>query len=211
MLFLEMYLMSLETMIALMGFAFVMSASPGPGNFLLLASGANFGILRTLPLVLGISFGFLSMVFAVGLGLGKVLYAYPAIGVGLRVTCATYIFYLAWKIFNSGSLDLEAARKTDKPFTLLQAAGLQFVNPKAWTVALIVTVSYLPPDAPLSELLLLILIFAAVNIPSIGLWAVSGHCLRQFLAKGHRIAVFNVVMALLLIASMLPAIQSIAN
>lgn len=203
--------MSLETMIALMGFAFVMSASPGPGNFLLLASGANFGILRTLPLMLGISVGFLSIVFAVGLGLGQVLYAYPAVGVGLRIACAVYIFCLAWKIANSGSLGADATGKTEKPFTFFQAAGLQFVNPKAWTVALIVTVSYLPPDAPLSELVLLILIFAAVNMPSIGLWAVSGHCLRQFLAKGRRIAVFNVAMAILLIASMLPAIQTVAK
>jgi len=203
--------MSLETMLALIGFAFVMSVSPGPGNFLLLASGANFGIARTLPLVFGISFGFLSMVFAVGLGLGKVLDAYPVIGMGLRIACALYIFWLAWKIANSRGLGSDTADKMEKPFTFVQAASLQLVNPKAWTVALIVTVSYMAPDAPLSSLVLLILIFAVVNIPSISLWAVSGHGLRNFLAKGNRIAVFNIGMAILLVVSMLPAILSVTK
>ena len=203
--------MSLETMLALSGFAFVMSASPGPGNFLLLTSGANFGLARTLPLVLGISFGFLGMVFAVGLGLGKALDAYPAIGVGLRIVCALYIFWLAWKIANSRGLGSDTADKMKMPFTFVQAASLQLVNPKAWTVALIVTVSYMPPDAPVSSLVLLILIFAVVNIPSISLWAVSGHGLRNFLAKRNRIVMFNIGMAILLVASMVPAIFTVAK
>ena len=203
--------MFLETMLALSGFAFVMSASPGPGNFLLLTSGANFGIARTLPLVLGISFGFLGMVFAVGLGLGKAFDAHPAIGVGLRIVCALYIFWLAWKIARSRGLGTDAADKMEMPFTFVQAASLQLVNPKAWTVALIVTVSYMPPDAPVSSLVLLILIFAVVNIPSISLWAVSGHGLRNFLAKGNRIVVFNIGMAIVLVASMLPAILTVAK
>ena len=198
--------MSLESVLALIGFAFVMSVSPGPGNFLLLASGANFGIARTLPLVFGISFGFLSMVFAVGLGLGEVLKAYPIIGMGLRIACAIYIFWLAWKIANSRGIGPENADKMEKPFTFPQAASLQLVNPKAWTVALIVTVSYMAPDAPFSSLIHLILIFAVVNLPSISLWAVSGHGLRKFLARGSRIVVFNIGMAVLLVVSMLPAI-----
>lgn len=207
----EIALMPLETMLALIGFAFVMSVSPGPSNFLLLASGANFGIARTFPLIFGISFGLLSMVFAVGLGLGKVLETYPAIGMGLRIACSVYIFWLAWKIANSRGIGPEAADEMEKPFTFLQAASLQLVNPKAWTVALTVTVSYMAPDAPITSLALLILIFAVVNIPSISLWAMSGHALRNFLSKGNRIAVFNIGMAILLIVSMLPAILSVGD
>lgn len=203
--------MSLETVLALIGFAFVMSVSPGPGNFLLLASGANFGIRRTLPLVFGISFGFLSMVFAVGLGLGQVLETYPAIGIGLRTACALYIFWLAWKIANSCGIGPDTADKMEKPFTFVQAASLQILNPKAWTVALIVTVSYMDPEAPLSSLVVLILIFATVNIPAISVWAVAGHGLRSFLAKGNRIAVFNVGMAGVLVVSMLPVILSVSE
>ncbi|WP_417768044.1 LysE family translocator [Stappia sp.] len=202
--------MSPETILALAGFAFVMSVSPGPGNFLLLASGANFGLLRTLPLILGISFGFLSMVLAVGLGLGQLLHSQPVLTTGLRLACAAYIVWLAWRIAGSRSIGSHSADGMETPFTFLQASALQLLNPKAWTVALIVTVSYLPPEAPVSGLLLLIAIFAAVNIPSIGLWAISGHGLRSFLSAGRRLTVFNITMAFLLIVSMLPTLVSIS-
>lgn len=201
----------LETLLALIGFAFVMSISPGPGNFLLLVSGANFGFPRSIPLVLGISFGFLGMVFAVGLGLGVVLETYPTAGQILRAACAAYVLWLAWKIARSRSLGSGSGTGLEKPFTFLQAASLQLLNPKAWTVALIVTVSYLTPKAGIPDLLLLIAVFAAVNIPSISVWALSGHGMRGFLARGNRIAIFNIVMAVLLLASMLPAILSVAH
>lgn len=203
--------MTLESLAALIGFAFVMSISPGPGNFLLLTSGANFGFARSVPLVLGISFGFLSMVFAVGLGLGAVLETYPLIGKLLRLACAAYVLWLAWQISRSRSLGKEGEEQLDKPFSFIQAAGLQLLNPKAWTVALIVTVSYLTPEAGIAQLLLLIGVFAVVNIPSISIWALSGHGLRGFLAQGRRITVFNVAMAILLVVSMMPAILSLSQ
>ncbi len=199
--------MPVDAVLALAGFAFVMSVSPGPGNLLLLTSGANFGLARTLPLIFGISFGFLGMVLATGLGLGQVLKAYPAIAAVLRGACGLYVLWLAWTIARSaGPQARNAGRALQRPFTFLEAAALQLVNPKAWAVALVVTVSYLAPDAPVSSLLALIAIFAAVNIPSIGLWAVSGVGLRGFLARGRRIAVFNVTMAALLVASILPVL-----
>ncbi|QPC41479.1 LysE family translocator [Kaustia mangrovi] len=199
--------MSFDAVLALAGFAFVMSVSPGPGNLLLLTSGANFGLARTLPLVFGISFGFLGMVMATGLGLGQLLKAYPAIATVLRAACGIYVLWLAWTIARSaGPRARNAGEAIERPFTFLEAAALQLVNPKAWAVALVVTVSYLAADAPVSSLLVLIAIFAAVNIPSIGLWAVSGVGLRGFLAHGRRIAVFNVMMAALLVASILPVL-----
>jgi threonine/homoserine/homoserine lactone efflux protein len=203
--------LSLETLLALIGFAFVMSISPGPGNFLLLASGANYGFPRSIPLVLGISFGFLGMVFAVGLGLGAVLETYPTAAQILRAACAAYVLWLAWKIARSRSLGGGSGTGLEKPFTFLQAASLQLLNPKAWTVALIVTVSYLEPEAGIPDLLLLIAVFAAVAIPSISVCALSGHGVRGFLARGNRIVIFNIVMAVLLLASMLPAILSVAH
>jgi len=203
--------MSLESLAALIGFAFVMSISPGPGNFLLLTSGANFGFARSIPLVLGISFGFLSMVFAIGLGLGAVLESYPLIGKLLRLACAAYVLWLAWKISQSRSLGKAGAEQLETPFSFIQAASLQLLNPKAWTVALIVTVAYLAPEAGVGQLLVLIAIFAAVNIPSISIWALSGHGLRGFLAKERRIAAFNVAMAILLVVSMIPALLSLSH
>jgi threonine/homoserine/homoserine lactone efflux protein len=195
--------MTTETVLALMSFALVMSITPGPANFLLLASGANFGIFRTLPLLFGVSFGFLFMVFLVGLGLGGLLAQYPVIHTVLRVACGAYILWLAYRIGRSRSLG-KGEDSMAKPLGFFQAALLQWVNPKAWTVALIVNVSYAFPGAVLPGLLKMILLFAVVNIPSIGVWALSGSALRGYLSSDKRLAVFNVVMASLLVLSTIP-------
>ncbi len=198
--------MSVETILALIGFAFVMSISPGPGNFLLLTSGVNFGYQRSLPLVLGISIGFLSMVFLVGLGLGKILQEVPLLYTILKFGSAAYILWLAWKISTSRSLSQTDNEEMGKPLSFLQAAFLQLLNPKAWAVALILSVSYTNPEQYLFSLLLMIGIFALVNLPTISVWALSGVALRHILGNGKRIAVFNIAMALLLVASMLPVL-----
>ncbi len=198
--------MSVETILALIGFAFVMSISPGPGNFLLLTSGVNFGYQRSLPLVLGISIGFLSMVFSVGLGLGKILQEVPLLYTILKFGSAAYILWLAWKISTSRSLSQTDNEEMGKPLSFLQAAFLQLLNPKAWAVALILSVSYTNPEQYLFSLLLMIGIFALVNLPTISIWALSGVALRHILGNGKRIAVFNIAMALLLVASMLPVL-----
>lgn len=195
--------MPLDTALALVGFAFAMSISPGPGNVLLLASGANFGFARSLPLLLGISGGFLAMVFAVGLGLGTVLRTWPVVDMALRVACGLYVLWLAVRIARSRSLG-EGGATVERPVGFAEAAAFQLLNPKAWAVALIVTVTYTQPERLLSSLIATIAVFAVVNLPSLGVWVVSGAALRRSLAHGRRIAVFNMVMAVLLVASMAP-------
>ena len=197
--------MTAETALALIGFAFVMSVSPGPGNFLLLASGATFGFARSLPLVLGISAGFLSMVFAVGMGLGTVLQRLPELDLALRIACGLYVLWLAVRIARSRALG-SGGEAVGRPIGFVQAVLFQLVNPKAWAVALVVTVSYTNPARFTASLLALIAVFALVNIPSISLWALSGAGLRRFLAQGRRIVAFNLAMAALLVASMVPAL-----
>ncbi|SFO40206.1 Threonine/homoserine/homoserine lactone efflux protein [Cohaesibacter marisflavi] len=199
--------MPLEMILALIGFAFVMSISPGPANFLLLASGANFGVLRSLPLIFGVSLGFLSMVFAVGLGLGQLLKEAPMVETGLRVACGAYILWLAYKIAGARSMGDNAGNegeKLAKPVSFIQAALLQLLNPKAWTVALLVTVTYMTEQDYLANLIVLVAVFAVVNIPSISIWAISGAALRKRLSQGSRLIWFNRIMALLLVASMAP-------
>ncbi|WP_339761658.1 LysE family translocator [uncultured Hoeflea sp.] len=198
--------MPLDTIFALAGFAFVMSVSPGPGNFLLLASGANFGFIRSLPLVLGISLGFLYMVVLVGLGLGQVFDIFPLTGHIIRLTCGIYVVWLAVKMARSGSLGPQGEQPIGKPFSFAQAAALQLVNPKAWTVAFILTASYVDPNRPAASLATLVPIFAFVNLPSISLWAISGKALRRFLGQGQRLFVFNILMAALLVLSMVPVL-----
>ncbi len=198
--------MPLDTLVALIGFAFVMSISPGPSNLLLLASGVNFGFFKSLPLVLGISIGFLTMTFLIGLGLGEILQKSPTIYTVLRFLCAGYIFWLAWKIARSRSFGQDKERSMEKPVSFGQGALLQLLNPKAWAVALIVTVSYTNPDDYFFSLVLMILVFAIVNLPSISFWALSGQVLRRVLGEGKKIVIFNIAMAVLLVGSMLPVL-----
>lgn len=195
--------MTMEAVLALMGFALVMSISPGPANLLLLASGANFGIVRTLPLLFGISSGFLFMVFLVGIGLGHILEHYPIIHNMLRIVCGAYVLWLAFQIGRSRSLGKDEDQMA-KPIGFIKAALFQWVNPKAWAAALIVTISYVFPGALIPSLLKMILLFALVNIPSIGLWALSGSALRRFLRDRRRLMVFNMSIASLLVLSMIP-------
>lgn len=201
--------MTSELIMALMGFAFVMSISPGPGNFLLLTSGANFGFLRSIPLLLGISAGFLSMVLLVGIGLGDVLEHNRGIYTVLRFACGVYVIWLAIQIARSRSLSSANADNIATPISFIQAALFQWVNPKAWSVSLIVTVAYTTADNDLTNLLQLILLFALVNIPTISIWALSGAALSNWLNVGNRIVFFNSFMALLLVAAMIPMLLSV--
>ncbi len=195
-----------DTLIALIGFAFVMSISPGPGNFLLLASGVNFGLRRSIPLILGISLGFLTMVFCVGVGLGQVLNQFPIVYTLLKFLCAAYVLWLAFRIARSRSIGSRDHDLLAQPISFQQAALFQLVNPKAWAVALIVTVSYTNPDCYLTSLILMILVFAIVNLPSISVWAVSGVALKRILGEGRRGVIFNIFMAFLLVGSMIPVL-----
>lgn len=201
--------MTVETLIALVGFAFAMSISPGPGNFILLASGANFGFQRSVPIVLGISIGFLSMVLAVGLGLGAVLQEHQSVYTALKLVCAGYVFWLALKIARSAPMSEAGTDKPERPISFLQASLFQLVNPKAWAVALIVTVSYTSPANYLASLIGMIAVFAMVNVPFISVWALFGVGLRRLLRDPLRVRAFNIAMALLLVASMLPVLIDI--
>lgn len=198
--------MTVEMLVALIGFAFVMSISPGPGNFILLTSGVNFGFLRSIPIVLGISFGFLAMVLAVGLGLGATLTDYPAAVVVLKIASAVYIFHLAFRIARSKPSADKIASTSDRPITFAQASLLQLVNPKAWAVALIVTVSYTTPANYIPSLLLMIAVFAIVNLPALSVWALFGVGLRRLLTNPAKVRVFNGTMAILLVGSTIPVL-----
>ena len=203
--------MTADLFLALAGFAFVMSISPGPGNFLLLASGVNFGFARSIPLVLGISLGFLTMVLLVGLGVGQILQRYEGVYVALKFVCAAYVLWLAVKIATSAPGEMTREDTAATPISFVQAALFQLVNPKAWAVALIVTVSYTTETDYLFSLLAMIAVFAAINLPAISLWALSGVLLRRIMSNPVQVRVFNVAMGLLLAGSMVPILMDFAS
>ena len=195
--------MTPEPLFAFILFAFVTSVTPGPNNMMLLASGVNFGVRRSVPHMLGISLGFMLLVAAVGLGLGQLFERFPPLYTALRYGGAAYLLYLAWKIAGAGAPDAQG-RARGKPFTFLQAAAFQWVNPKAWIMAIGAITTYTPQEGFLVNVLLIAALFALVNCPSVGLWTVAGRLLRRWLNRPRVLRAFNLGMALLLVASLYP-------
>jgi threonine/homoserine/homoserine lactone efflux protein len=200
--------MTYELLLGLTGFAFVSSITPGPNNLMLMTSGANFGFARTIPHLLGVSIGFTAMVLIVGAGLAQAFATAPVLHTALKVVSAVYLLYLAFKIATSPPPNADGAARA-KPMTFLQAAAFQWVNPKAWTMALTAISVYAPSSAegvPLLTLGLIAAVFGAVNLPSVGIWTAIGTQLRRFLSSPLSFRIFNGAMAALLVASLIPVV-----
>lgn len=194
--------MSLDLFAALVGFAFVSSVTPGPNNMMLLASGVNFGFRRTVPHMLGIGFGFASLLLGVGFGLGALLAAFPALHLALKIAGGAYLLFLAWRIATSRTL--AQAGSVSQPMSFPAAAAFQWVNPKAWVMAVTAMAIYTSREAPVLSVLLVAAAFALVNLPSVSVWAGFGTALRGWLSDPVRLRWFNVAMGLLLAATLWP-------
>ncbi|RON74327.1 lysine transporter LysE [Pseudomonas chlororaphis] len=199
--------LSIDLLLAFALFAFVTSVTPGPNNTMLLASGVNFGFRRTVPHILGISSGFLVLVLAVGLGLGAVFEAYPVLYKVLRYVGAVYLLYLAWNIARSGPVSQEVDGK-GRPLGFWGAAAFQWVNPKAWVMALGAISTYTPLQGYFFNVVVIASLFALINAPSVGVWAGFGSVLRNVLRDPRWLRLFNYGMALLLVISLFPLLQA---
>jgi threonine/homoserine/homoserine lactone efflux protein len=198
--------MSPDTFLALLVYAFVSSITPGPNNFMLLASGVNFGFVRTIPHMFGIAVGFVSLLLGVGFGLGAVLSTFPALHLALKIAGAAYLLYLAWKIAMSRTLGT-ARENRAQPMTFGQAAAFQWVNPKAWVMAVTAMAIYTNANAPFLSVFLIALVFGMVNFPSVSCWAGFGVALRGFLSDPVRLKWFNIAMGLMLAATLWPMLR----
>jgi threonine/homoserine/homoserine lactone efflux protein len=195
--------MTWETLSALALFAFVTSVTPGPNNLMLIASGANFGFRRTIPHMLGVALGFVLMAFLVGVGLAGLFQTYPVAVTVLEVASVGYMLWLAWKIAHAAAPKEREA--TGNPITFLQAAAFQWVNPKAWAMALTAVTVY-APERSLGAVALVAVVFGAINLPSVSVWTVLGQQVRRLLTTGRRLVAFNWTMAVLLVASLAPVL-----
>jgi threonine/homoserine/homoserine lactone efflux protein len=192
-----------ELLLPLFTFAVVTTATPGPNNVMLTASGANFGFWRTLPHMLGIATGFPVMVVAIGWGLGELFHAFPALHEVLKYVGAAYLLFLAWKIATAGRVGTVQSR--GRPLTFLQAAAFQWVNPKGWMMALGAISAYTTVGGnPFLETLVIAAIFATVAMPCIGVWALFGAAIGRLLRSEAWLRAFNWAMAALLVASLAP-------
>ena len=180
-------------------YSFVMSITPGPNNVMLTASGATYGFRKTVPHIWGVVAGFSAVLLAVCAGLDALFTRWPEIHSVLRWFGAAYLVYLGWRILRSGEA---AAGESRKPLTVMEAAGFQFLNPKAWVMTLTAAALFLPRELGLlTACAYMVGIMAVVNLPCITVWALFGSSMRGFLAKPAGRATFNVVMAVAMVAT----------
>lgn len=195
-----------DVFFALVVFAFVTSITPGPNNVMLMASGVNFGFRRTLPHIFGIGIGFLSLLLGVGFGLGALLTAFPAVHVALKIAGGAYLLYLAWRVAMTRSIS-EGKGGSARPMTFLEAAAFQWVNVKAWVMAITGISVYSSSTSPFLSVILVAVAFALVNLPCVSTWAAFGVALRGFLSEPTRLKWFNIAMGIALAASLWPMLQ----
>ena len=193
-----------DTLFALISFAFVMSFTPGPNNILLTASGVNFGFVRSIPHILGVKFGFVALLAACGLGLGLLFATYPTAQTMLKIAGAAYMLWLAWKVANAGSTAGPAAEP--RPISFFQAAVFQWVNPKGVIAAVGAVALFVRPDTALADFLFLIFVFGLFTMLATCAWTAFGAALSTWLRDPRRARVFNIAMALLLVASIVPMV-----
>ncbi len=197
--------MTLDLFIAIAAYAFVTTITPGPNNAMLLASGLTFGFWRTGPHILGIALGFSGMVAAVGFGAGELFELIPHLHEILRVIATVYLLYLAWRIAHSapmtdGDSDAGADRK---PFSFLQAAAFQWVNPKAWVMSIGAISTYSVPTEFSLSVIVIALAYLIIGSPCIALWAGFGSVMRRLMRDPRRLRQINIGMAVLLAISAL--------
>lgn len=195
--------MSLDLLLPLCTFAAICTITPGPNNAMMLASGLNYGFTRSLPHLFGICCGFAFMIFATGVGLHAVFDRAPMLQVILKYAGALYLLWLAWKLAHAAPMSAEQAGLS-KPMSFFGAAAFQWINPKAWVMAVGALTTYLPPGFKALDVAMLAGVFGLIGIFCVGSWALFGVAMRQVLQDARSVRIFNVVMALLLVGSLYP-------
>jgi threonine/homoserine/homoserine lactone efflux protein len=182
--------------LALVGFAFVNSVTPGPNNVLLWASGAAFGIRRTVRHIVGTTLGVGAMALAVAAGLGAVLTAAPAMATGMKLLGSIYLLFLAVQIGRAGALRRAALAR---PLGVVQAAAFQVINPKAWVFCLGAMTTFRPPELPITAgSVVVAATMMAMIVPTAALWAAGGDALSRLLAGEGAQRQLSVVLGLLI-------------
>jgi threonine/homoserine/homoserine lactone efflux protein len=199
--------MSATELTALLLFCTAMSFSPGPNTTLSTALAANLGLRRALRFCLAVPAGWTLLMLACGLGLGALVLGVPALRWGVKLLGVAYMLWLAWKLAGASRLsEVDSARLN---VTFLQGVGLQFLNIKAWMLALTLTAGWvvnaggLPAPNPGERLAIICVVMMFFAFVSNFTYAVAGSLLRQWLAQGARLAWFNRVLAVVLVATAL--------
>ncbi|RVT94084.1 LysE family translocator [Sphingomonas crocodyli] len=196
--------MTPELLAAAASFCIVSSGTPGPNNMMLLSSGATFGFRRTLPHVFGISAGCVVMVLLLGFGLAGLIESVPWLYTALHIVSTAYLLWLAYKIATSTGLG--EVRPRAQPLGFWGAAAFQWVNPKAWAMCLGAATSFSRPETLTTDVLIVAAVLGLTGLPCIMCWAGGGVAIRHWLDRPGLLRAFNIGMAALLVASLVPGI-----
>ena len=183
---------------ALATFYFTMFVTPGPNNSMLTFSGLKFGFVRTLPHAIGIPLGHIFQIGLTCFGLGKIFLIYPQIQFYMKILCFLYLLYLAWKMI--GSFDM-VKKEIGRPLRFYEASLFQFINPKAWSIAITVASGFFPTEENIFIGILFVTITAAVIcFPSICVWALFGSSLRKYISN-YRVKKYTEYLLALMVVS----------
>jgi threonine/homoserine/homoserine lactone efflux protein len=200
----------MEYLFAVVLFAVSSSVTPGPNNIMVMTSGVNFGVKKSLPLLTGICVGFTIMLLMVGLGFSELFEIFPSLHFIIKCIGVIYLLYLAYLIAGS-STSVESNHQT-KPFTFMKGALFQWVNAKAWIVATGAIAAFTTTGASfLSQNLMIALTFFLVSFPCVGVWLLFGSVLKKVLNSERNKKYFNLVMSGLLVLSVLPVLGEIVD
>jgi threonine/homoserine/homoserine lactone efflux protein len=194
--------MSHQLLFAFVVFAAVMFFTPGPNNIMVLSSGLTYGFRRTLPLIAGITFGVAFMVGAVGMGLGTVFIAFPILQTILKYGGAAYLIYLAIVIAMSGPPKPGETGK--RPMTFWGAVLFQWINVKGWVMVIGTITAYAAIASFPWNIAIQTTISLLMGVVATSLWTLFGNALRPVLTSPTAVHIFNVAMAILLLASLYP-------
>jgi len=184
---------------ALATYYFIMFVTPGPNNAMLTASGMKFGFMKTLPHLIGIPFGHIIQISLVSFGLGNLFLKFPQLQFYMKILCFFYLIYLSWTILGSFSI---VKKKSGRPLRLYEAAAFQFINPKAWTIAITVVSGFFPVEENFFIATAFVTLTAAIIcFPSICLWALFGNSLRLFIKNTKTKKIIEYILAILLVVT----------
>ena len=200
----------MEYVLAVTLFAISASITPGPNNILVMTSGVNFGVKRSLPLLTGICVGFAVMLLLVGLGFSFVFSRYPSLHFVIKCLGVLYLLYLAFVIaFSSAAIE---GKEQHRPLSFINGALFQWVNGKAWVVASGAIAAFTSVGGEFSgDNIVIVLTFLLVSFPCVGVWLMFGSMLKNLLNTANRRRWFNLAMALLLVLSVIPVLKEIVT
>lgn len=195
--------MTADYLVALATFCFISAMTPGPNNIMLMASGINYGVRRTLPHAAGVILGWPLMLLLVALGLGRVFEMWPPAYLLLKVVSGLYMLWLAWRIASASPFEGDETGASE-PMSFMSAAAFQWVNGKAWIMAVSSIAAFATAGNYGASVAAVVICFALCAVISSTSWMLFGAGLRRILTDPRHFRGINILLALTLVASLWP-------